>query len=93
MIRPVKTSTWTVDSNCFALMVPKGSELHTEPREGRGRRVACITSLQSAFSDLTATALSSWRWDWLWEQGPEVSSAATQVLVIAAMWTAPMRLS
>lgn len=38
----------------------------------------------------TATALPAWRRDWPWELRPEVSSAATKVLVIAAVRAAPM---
>lgn len=38
----------------------------------------------------TATALPAWHRDWPWELRPEMSSAATKVLVVAAVWAAPV---
>lgn len=38
----------------------------------------------------TATALPAWHRDWPWELRPEVNSAATKVLVVTAVWAAPV---
>lgn len=72
-------------------MVPKGSLSMSRAEDGRGRcGRELYASPQGPSSNSPAATLSAWRHDWPWQQRPEVNSAPTKVLVIAAVWAAPV---